>query len=88
LRHHKIPYFTNSPSDIERGAFLGLGADYVEVGRSTGEIAQRVMMGEDPKDIPIRDYVPEKMRINLALAREYGFTIPTDLLERAASVKE
>ena len=88
LRHHKIPYFTNSPSDIERGAFLGLGADYVEVGRSTGKIAQRVMMGEDPKDIPIRDYVPEKLHINLTLAREYGFIIPADLLERAASVKE
>lgn len=88
LRQNKVPYFTNAPADIERGAFLGLGADYVEVGRATAKAAERVIRGEDPKDIPINDYVPEKMTINLALAREYGMSIPADVIRRAAGVKE
>lgn len=88
LRQQKIPYFTNAPADIDRGAFLGLGADYVEVGRATAKVARRVIKGESPKDIPINEYVPEKMNINLALAREYGITVPPDVLERAARIKE
>ena len=88
LRQHKVPYFTNSPADIDRGAFLGLGADYVEVGRATAKVARRVMSGEEPKGIPINDYVPEKMNISLALAREYGITVPPDVLAKAARVKE
>jgi len=88
LRQHKIPYFTNAPADIGRGAFLGLGADYVEVGRATAQVAKRVITGEYPKDIPINDYVPEKMKINLALAREYGISVPPGVLKRAANIKE
>lgn len=88
LRQNKIPYFTNAPADIDRGAFLGLGADYVQVGRATAKMAERIISGENPKDIPINDYVPEKLNINLALAREYGITIPPEILGKATRVKE
>ena len=84
LRQNKIPYFTNAPADIDRGSFLSLGADYIEVGRATAKMALRVIRGENPKDIPINDYVPEKMNLNLALAREYGITIPQEVLDKAA----
>lgn len=87
LRKHKIPYFTNGPSDVERGAFLSIGADYYEVGRETGRMASRVIRGEDPKDIPISNYVPEKMHVNSALAQEYGIVLPDSFLARAAFVK-
>lgn len=86
LKQHKIPYFTNAPSDVDRGVFLGLGADYVEVGRATAKAAVRVIRGENPRDVAINDYVPEKVNINLALAREYGITIPDEVLRRAAKV--
>ncbi len=88
LRQHKIPYFTNSPVDVDRGAFLGLGADYIEVGRATGKLAVRVISGENPQAVPIYDFVPEKMNINLALAREYGLSIPASVRARAARVVE
>ncbi len=86
LKQHKIPYFTNAPSDVDRNVFLGLGADYVEVGRATAKAAVRVIQGENPRDVAINDYVPEKVNINLALAREYGITIPDEVLRRAAKV--
>jgi len=87
LRQHKIAYFTNAPSDIERGAIVGIGADYIEVGRATARVAEQVMNGQDPKTIPINDYVPQKMYINLSLAKELGIAVPDDLLKRAAVVK-
>jgi putative ABC transport system permease protein len=46
LKRRKIPYFTNSPSDIDRGSFVSIGADYYEVGRETARMAIRVINGE------------------------------------------
>lgn len=86
LRQHKIPYFTNTPDDVHHGAFMGIGADYVEVGRAAAGMAVRVIRGQNPKDIPINDYVPEKRYINLALAREYGITIPAEIFAQAKGI--
>lgn len=86
LRHHKIPYFTNTPSDVNIGAFLSIGADYVEVGKETAKYAQLVINGKDPKDMPIKDFVPETMYINYKLAQELGFEIPKKFLNKAAKV--
>jgi putative tryptophan/tyrosine transport system permease protein len=83
LKKHNIPYFTNDPTDVEKGAFFSVGADYVEVGVETARMAQRVIAGEAPRDIPIRDYVPEKIAVNQELARLYGVKIPEDLLRKA-----
>jgi putative ABC transport system permease protein len=87
LKRHRIPYFTNTPMDIELGALVSIGADYIEVGKATAQIAERVIKGEDPKNIPINDYVPEKMYVNQALAREYGINLPVAFLKRATTVK-
>ena len=87
LKEHKIPYFTNTPSDVDRGAFVSIGADYNEVGKETARMAERVISGENPKSIPINNYVPEKIAVNLSLAGEYGIKIPETLLKKAAYVK-
>jgi len=86
LNQHKIPYFTNGPTDVQRGAFLSIGADYYQVGKETARLAIRVINGERPRDIPIENYVPETMVINLALAKEYGITIPEHIVKKAAKI--
>ena len=86
LRHHKIPYFTNSPSDVEQGTFVSIGADYYEVGRETARHASLVINGKNPKDVPIKDFVPEKMAVNLKLAEVYGIKVPETFLKRAEKV--
>ncbi len=87
LKTHKVPYFTNDPSDIERGAFLSIGADYFEVGAETAKVAERVMRGERPQDIPIKDFVPERIGVNKELAALYGVAVPAGMLKKAAIVK-
>lgn len=87
LKERRVPYFTNDPSDIERGAFFSIGADYFEVGVQTAKMAERVINGEETKNIPIREYVPEKIGVNRTLARQYGVTIPNEMLKKASVVK-
>jgi putative ABC transport system permease protein len=87
LMEHRIPYFTNDPTDVEQGAFFSIGADYFEVGVETAKMAERVIGGEDPKHIPIRAFVPEKIAVNMALAKQYGVAIPDGLLKQAAVIK-
>ena len=87
LHQARIPYCTNAPADVDRGAFLSVGADYIEVGRETAKMALRVVEGENPKDIPINNCVPEKTAVNQALAREYGIALPDSIIKSAALIK-
>ncbi len=87
LKKYKIPYFTNSPEDIERGAFVSIGTDFYEIGIETGKMAQRVINGEQPKNIPIKDFIPEKIVVNTSLAKLYGIKIPEEFLKKAAIIK-
>ena len=86
LRQEGIPYFTNAPSDIERGSLVSIGADYYEVGRETARMAVRVIQGEKPETIPIEHYVPEKIHVNLSMAKLYGIEIPEEFLKKASEV--
>jgi putative ABC transport system permease protein len=86
LKEHRIPYFTNDPTDAKRGAFFSIGADYFEVGVETAKMAEKVIGGQMPKDIPIKAYVPEKIGVNKDLAKLYGIKIPDELLKKAAIV--
>jgi ABC-type uncharacterized transport system substrate-binding protein len=87
LRERRIPYFSNSFSDVERGGFIAIGADFAEVGRETARMAARVISGEDISRIPVNNYLPEKMYVNRMLAREYGLELPEAFLNRASKIK-
>ncbi len=87
LKRYKIPYFTNTPADVDRGAFVSIGADFYEVGVETAKMAERVINGEQPRDIPIKDFIPENIAINPSLAKLYGITVPEEFLKKAAIVK-
>jgi ABC-type uncharacterized transport system substrate-binding protein len=65
-RQAGIPVLTNAPSHLKAGAFLSLGADYVEVGRQTGILAAKVMKGLDPATIPVENLVPQQLALNLS----------------------
>lgn len=60
-----IPVFTNMPGDVKQGALFSLGADYYEVGRAGGLLAARVLKGENPAGIPVDNFVPELLALNM-----------------------
>lgn len=82
----KIPFFTNTYSDVELGAFATLGADYYEVGTETAKLAVRVIQGEPTVTLPIEKFVPEKIYINQSLAARLDIDIPESILSKANKV--
>ena len=64
-----IPVITCAPGHADEGALIGLGADYVEVGRAEGELAADLRSGRDPAAVPIVNLTPDKLALNLSRLR-------------------
>ncbi len=82
----RIPVLTYEPGWVERGALLGLGADYSEVGRIVGELAGDVLGGRDPAGIPIVDVIPKRLGLNLSVLATLRdpWRVPPDVRAGAA----
>jgi len=61
----RIPVFSNAPSNVGRGLLFALGADYIEVGRSAGVLAGKILAGLDPGSVRIEDVMPRRLALNL-----------------------
>lgn len=87
-RRGGIPVASCIPPMTERGALFDLGCDYEQVGRETGKLAARVLAGERPGDIEVREYAPQELRINLAAldGLKERWDVPADVLAQAALV--
>jgi ABC-type uncharacterized transport system substrate-binding protein len=84
----RIPVIGCAPGHADTGALIGLGADYVEVGRAEGELAADLLSGRDPATVPIANLTPNKLALNLSVLRrlQAKWEIPPDVLESAAIV--
>ncbi len=59
-----IPVITNLPTLPNKGTFLDIGADYYKVGKEQGYLTARLIRGEDPASIPIKNIAPDVLVIN------------------------
>lgn len=66
-----IPVFGNTQSNVKVGALFSLGPDYYEVGHSGGLLAVRVLKGTSPASIPVENYSPEVLAINLVAEERF-----------------
>lgn len=87
LEKAKIPYFTNTPNDINDGALVTIGADYVEVGEEAALMMIRIIQGTSPGNIPVKMFVPEKIGLNITLAKRLGIKFPDWLIKQAEYTK-
>ena len=85
-RRAKIPVFTALPPKVEQGALFDLGADYLEVGRSVGNLAADVLDGKkNPAEVPIENFLPEIFLLNETVpdSLKDTWTITENLRQRA-----
>ncbi len=87
LADKNIPYFTNTFSDVESGAFMTVGADYQEVGAETLNILIRVLDGEKTENISIENFMPEKIYFNKALAEKMKIQVSDEVLKSVSKVR-
>lgn len=87
-REAKVPLLVNSPSHVEAGAAVGLGADYVEVGRIAGALAGRLLSGLDPRTVRVENVVPTRLALNLQAlgGLRDRWIVPDDVRSGAAFV--
>jgi len=85
----KIPVMCTLPVLIGRGALFAIGADYYRIGRQTGDIAARVLGGEDPARMPILYQIPKVFIVDRKVPPRLrdNWTFPPDVLAEATSVK-
>ena len=78
----RLPLITDICSALPRGglACLGVGMQYSSL--VAGKMAGRVLLGQNPKDMPIEEVAVEEVSINRSNAAELGITIHQELARR------
>jgi len=84
----RVPVIGCAPGHADVGALIGLGADYVEVGRAEGRLAADLLSGRDPASVPIINLTPNKLGLNLSVLPhlQAKWVVPADVLESAAII--
>jgi putative ABC transport system substrate-binding protein len=79
----KIPYMALSKGEVEKGAVAGYAVDYVDLGKQTSLIANQVLAGIKPTDIPFEQPRRWYFALNLKTAKDIGLVIPQNVIEKA-----
>lgn len=89
-RRAGIPAFATQPAMAAKGALLAMGADYHMIGRETGDLAARVLAGEEMSRIPIHYSFPKRLVINRAELRRLKepWRFPPEILGMAKDASQ
>ncbi len=83
---NKLPVFAADVDSVARGAVAAMGFDYYRHGYQTGAMAERILRGEKPAEIPVEFQKELQLDINLKYAELMGVTSPAELLQKATTV--
>ena len=82
-----IPVFGSEIEQVVNGCVAAEGLDYVALGRQTGEMAARVLNGEDASAIPYETITEYQLYINSEALSALGMEVPADLAEEAVEAE-
>jgi putative ABC transport system substrate-binding protein len=85
---NRLPAIYAFRTFVEAGGLISYGSDQLEHGRLIAEIADKIMKGAKPSDIPIVQPTKFELAINLKTAKALGLTVPPELLATADEVIE
>jgi len=79
-----IPVVAGEGESVKEGALVTYGIDYYRLGYQTGEMAVRILKGEqEPKTMPVESQKDLKLYVNVTAAQKAGIELPKEWLERA-----
>ncbi|MBN1447590.1 MAG: ABC transporter substrate-binding protein [Bacteroidetes bacterium] len=87
-RENRVPVFSFVNEQAEQGSIIVVAPDYTQGARMAASYVARIMRGESPEDIPLGRITKFDHIVNLDAAREFGLTIPQDIIDRADIVLE
>ena len=80
----RLPLIINDPEFTDRGALACAGLGFYQSGHAAAALAARVLLGEDPRHIPIEEVAVKKLVLNEQVARKLGVTFSAALLKQAS----
>jgi putative ABC transport system substrate-binding protein len=83
---NRIPLFAADTDSVPRGAVAAVAIDYYRLGRQSGEMALRILKGENPATMPVEALKDLKLVVNKQSAEKMGVTLPEPVLKRADQV--
>jgi len=69
---NRVPFFAFSEAFVKARALFSLSADYSGIGRQTCTIAQKIVAGTPPSQIPWQDPEGLKLSVNIKTAEQLG----------------
>jgi putative ABC transport system substrate-binding protein len=84
----KLPAVGSNVQTVRRGLLAVYSADYYALGQQGAKLADKILHGARPEDLPIE--LPNKLEliVNLKTARAIGLKIPKEILLRADELIE
>ncbi|HHY39109.1 MAG TPA: ABC transporter substrate-binding protein [Clostridia bacterium] len=83
---NKLPLVTGERGPVDKGALATDGIDYFNLGYQTGKMADEVLKGADPSEMPVGYLEDLKLIINLKTAQKIGLEIPDSIKNRASEI--
>jgi putative tryptophan/tyrosine transport system substrate-binding protein len=87
LSHH-LPSMHSFSPEVEDGGLMSYGPELEESYRRAAALADRILRGRSPADLPVEEPTRFAFVINLKTANALGLTLPPALLARADEVIE
>ena len=81
---HRLPLIINDPEFTDRGALACAGLGFYQSGHAAAALAARVLLGEDPRHIPIEEVAVKTLVLNDKVARKLGLTFSAALRKEAS----
>jgi len=85
---NKLPIFAADVDSVKRGAVAAMGFDYYQHGKQTGVMAERILKGEKPENLPVEFQKELQLHINAGYSRQMGLEPPAAMLQKATQVYE
>jgi len=82
----KMPVFAADVDSVKRGAVAAMGFDYYKHGYQTGAMAEKILRGENPANMPVEFQKDLQLHINAKYSEMMGLTPPEVLLQQATKV--
>ncbi len=79
----KVPVIINDVERINDGALAAVGYDYFSSGVSAAKLVDRILKGENPKDIPFEKYSKLTFGLNLDVAQKLGKKFSDEIIYKA-----
>jgi putative tryptophan/tyrosine transport system substrate-binding protein len=78
----RLPLITDECSELPRGGLACLGISIRSASMAAGKLAGRVLLGADPKDLPLEEVAIEELAISRSGAEQLGLNIPPEYSQK------